>query len=373
MMNKIRVVIAGGGTGGHIYPALAIASGLLSRYEAEILYLGVQNSLEERLAKAAGYDFCQISAAPLAGSFRRTIKAVSQNLIGCKQAKKIIKEFRADLVIGTGGYVAAPVVLAGTKLKIPTLIHEQNAFPGRANTYLSSKVDRVCLTFEAAKEHFPQSAKTVLTGLPVRRAVLEASKDEALKFFNFSADQQVVLITGGSQGSKAINTAALSALPRLLKRDIQIIFLTGIKNFDEVQGQLKVLNIFNNQHLQIMPYLDKMEYALAAADLAVGRAGASFISELLARGIPSVLVPYPFAAGNHQQENASSLEKQGAAVLLKENAIKEQTLGDLLEMLLADRQKLYKMSAAAAKMGEGDALQKILSVCHELLAAQKRN
>ncbi|MEG1500705.1 MAG: undecaprenyldiphospho-muramoylpentapeptide beta-N-acetylglucosaminyltransferase [Clostridiales bacterium] len=364
---KLKAVITGGGTGGHIYPALAIAQGLKEVMGAEILYLGGKDTMENRLAPLAGFKFSPVDCRGLQGLSWQSIKALYHNLKGQKEAKIILQAFTPDIVIGTGGYVAAPVVLAAAALGIPSMIHEQNAFPGKANRLLSRKVDRVCLTFTAAGKHFPAKSKMTLTGLPVRQEILLAQREASLQKLGLRDDKPVFLITGGSQGARTINDAVVPAMEELLAAGLQVVHITGPKNYASVRQKLAKTGVFDYKGLILLPYLDKIESALAAADLVLARAGASFLSEMLCRGLPGILIPYPYAAGNHQEENARSLQEAGAALIIKDNCLNKESLLAHVLFLLKDRQKLTEMSAAARALAMPDALDNILKIAEELI------
>ncbi len=364
--SSLRVVISGGGTGGHIYPALAIAQGLKEAAGADILYMGCPSSMESRLAAQAGLKFAPVEARALRGKSLKTLMALASNWRGAGQAKKLLKAYKPHLIIGTGGYGAAPVLFAGGGLGIPIIIHEQNAYPGLANRFLSRYADLVLLTFADAKEYFPKKTKFALTGLPVRKSIMEADKSQALEKLGLSPLKPVLLAAGGSQGSKSINSAVVGALPGLLEAGLQIILVCGEKNYTQINKDLKDKGILDQNGIVLVSYSDDMEILLAAADLALARAGASFIAELLIRGLPAILIPYPFAAANHQELNAQSLERAGAAILIKDNELSPQTLIKAVLPLIEDRKSLAKMAACSAGLAKPKALEDIISLALEL-------
>jgi len=363
-MKQLRIVVSGGGTGGHIYPALAIAQGLMDAAPTQILYMGSQNSMEERLCHEVGLPFFAIEAKGL----RRSLKAIGDlcvNYRGMRQARKKIKEFTPDLVIGTGGFASAPVVHAASQLKIPTMIHEQNAYPGVANRFLAQDAAAVCLTFEAAAENF--HARTILlTGLPVRKSILETSREAARVYFSLDDTKPVLLVCGGSQGARTLNRALEKSWQPILAAGWRIIHITGKKNYQEVCQAADKKGLDLKSGLIILPYLDKMEYGLAIADLVVGRAGASFLAEVMCKGIPSVLVPYPHASGNHQMMNARAMEENGAAVLIANALCNGETLTKTLMGLFADQEKREHMSQAALKMAKPEALDNLVEIALRL-------
>ena len=366
-MKKIRIAISGGGTGGHIYPALAILDSLSQMAEIKVLYLGSANSQEEKRAVNLAIPFQRVKARGLS---RRSPKIVWQMLVnyqGFWQAKRILKNFSPNLVVGTGGYVAAPVLRAAISLGLPTLIHEQNAYPGLANKMLAPKVSRVCLTFQAAAPHFRRQDNLVVTGLPVRRVIMEAKREEAWERLGFSPGHPLLLITGGSQGAQRLNRVATAAYRGLLDQGWQILHLTGEAGYEEALAAAKSQDLAKESRLSIRPYLEEMEYALALADLVLSRAGASFISELLCRGLPAILVPYPYAAGDHQRYNARALEEKGAALVIEDEELTASTFLVIAGGLLVDEERRQAMSAASCGMGNPLAGERIAELILELV------
>ena len=359
--------VSGGGTGGHIYPALAIAKGLAETAGAEILYVGGHDSLEERLAGQAGFRFFPVQAAAVSGRSLKAVGAFYKNWQGLQEAKKLLKEFKPQLVIGTGGYVEVPVVLGATQMRIPTLLHEQNAYPGLANRFLSRRVDLVCLAFDNAGKYFHRNTNLALTGLPVRKEILEAKREDGLTFFGLDGKKPVFLIVGGSQGAKALNDAMAEIWQDLLDRGIQIIQITGPNNYQEMKEKAVKKGLESASGLLLLPYLDQMEKALAVADLVLSRSGASFLAELVSRGIPSILVPYPFAAANHQFINACSLEQAGAAIVIENDTLNGDVLLDAVGSLINNKERLIKMAAASAGMGAPNALANIVGLAIKLM------
>jgi len=359
----MKAVISGGGTGGHIYPALAIAEYLRAR-GAEILYMGCAASAEARLAEARGFAFFPVEAAGLHRRSPRMLKDLVRNYRGLRQARRVIADVAPDIVIGTGGYGAAPVVKAAQQLKVPTLLHEQNAFPGLANRYLARNADAICLTFGAAAGALPHAERQQLTGLPIRERILTATREEARRFFHLPAEDQApcLLITGGSAGAASINRAAAAAWTRLLDQGYRIIHLCGKEKHFELRQRCP-----QHPRLLLLPYLDEMEYALALADLAVARAGASFLAEAAARGLPTVLIPYPYAANDHQRYNARTFADQGAAVLIEDRELSGPLLAETVAGLLENRSQMERMSAQARTLAVPDALERIARAIEGIL------
>ncbi|ATW28507.1 undecaprenyldiphospho-muramoylpentapeptide beta-N-acetylglucosaminyltransferase [Candidatus Formimonas warabiya] len=360
----MRIIITGGGTGGHIYPALAIAKGLQNKIrEAEILYVGTKKGLEAEIVPKAGLPFQTISVEGLSRPFSyRTLASVFKACKGCWEGWHILRAFRPHVVIGTGGYVCGPLVFAAATLGIPTLLHEQNAVPGLTNRILARLVDGICVTFEDSLKYFPAKEKVHLTGLPVRQEIMGMERLTGIKALGLSANKTTIVVTGGSRGARSLNLAMSRAYGKLLQRDqVQFYHITGPGGYEEMLSFLAQENISldGRENLRIVPYLYEMEYALAAADIIVGRAGASFLSEIMLRGLPSVLVPYPYAAANHQEYNARSLEKKGAAKMVLDQELEQGKLFTALEEIINNVSLRAEMAEAAKGMGKINALDEI--------------
>ena len=370
----MRFVIAGGGTGGHIYPALAIARALERQdATATILFVGTGHGLESELVPHAGYPLQTIH---LYGFQRRISWRNLQNVFwtvrSLWEVRKILREFRPDAVIGTGGYVCGPVVWSAASAGIPTLIQEQNAFPGVTNRILSRVVDVAAVGYpEAAPKFAGHKARVVVTGNPVREDLLQETREESCRHFGLRPELPVLLITGGSQGARSINQAALAVHRRWAgKKEVQILHITGQTDYNNIIHTLQAegLPIHNGEAGRIVvPYLHEMPKALAAARLVVSRAGAIGLAELTLRGIPAILIPYPFASENHQEINARALEKNGAAVVIRDSELTGELLTATVEKLIADSEKLRSMAAAAAAMGTPRAADEIAALVFDLL------
>lgn len=373
-VRQLRFVVTGGGTGGHIYPALAIARGLKEKYPgAEILYIGRAGGLEADLVPRAGFPFRSIQVA---GLKRRptpaNLLAVWQAGRGLLTARRILKEFKPAVVVGTGGYVCGPVVLAAALQGIATLIHEQNALPGLTNRLLAPLVDCVALTFAEGRRYFPRRARLTVTGLPVRPEVLSCCREEARRVLGIPPGARMILSFGGSQGAASINKAMVEVLQAFAGRtDMCFLHVTGPAHYQDFLNHLpeRGLGAPENGNITIVPYLYDMPRALAAADVAVCRAGAATLAELTVLGLPAVLIPYPFASGNHQEFNARSLEKKGAALVIKDRELSGQLLTRCLEVILSRPEKLAAMAGACRSLGRPRALQDILDLVAELAGA----
>lgn len=364
----MKAVITGGGTGGHIYPALAVAEELKKR-GWDILYLGSEHRMEAEIVPKAGFDFKKISVRPLPRKISpKIISSLFYNTKAFFKAFKLIRDFKADIVIGTGGFVAGPVVLAGALLRKKTLIHEQNAYPGITNKILSKVVDKVCLNFSEAAEYLNvDQEKIVITGNPVRPRILNVDQQQAYKELDLKAELKTILITGGSLGAEVINQNVMEIYKYALVNKIQILHLCGRKNYIKVVEQLKEKNIDPQDSLiKIIDYLDEMEYALAAADLIIARAGATGLAEITSCAKASILIPFAAAAENHQLVNAQALEKNKAAVVIEESELNENLLLKKVKNIIEDENKLKAMASAAASMSQKKSLTNIINVIKNL-------
>ncbi|WP_027339302.1 undecaprenyldiphospho-muramoylpentapeptide beta-N-acetylglucosaminyltransferase [Halonatronum saccharophilum] len=368
----MKVLISGGGTGGHIYPGLAIAKAIEERYEgAEILFVGTEIGLESDIIPKSGYKLktIKVSGLPRKVSFK-LVKSVLESGLGFIQAKRIIKSFKPNIVIGTGGYVCGPVVLAASLKKVPTLIHEQNVYPGITNKLLARFVDKVALSNIDAKKYFCSPQKVELTGNPIRGEILTKDKAESYKDLNLDKDRKVILAFGGSRGAKSINESLLYLYPQIRNSNLQLLHITGKEGFDEVKDKALELgiNIEDQGNIKVKPYLYKMSAALKVADLVISRAGATALAEITACGIPSILIPYPYAAENHQEHNARSLEKKGAAKVILDKDLTGEGLSSIVNMILEDEKKLLQMSKTSKDLGQPHAIDNLIALVEELVS-----
>ncbi|MDE6227131.1 MAG: undecaprenyldiphospho-muramoylpentapeptide beta-N-acetylglucosaminyltransferase [Muribaculaceae bacterium] len=350
MRRPLRVIVSGGGTGGHIFPALSIADELRNRYGAEILFVGAENRMEMTRVPEAGY---KIIGLPVAGFFR---KKIWKNLGVLKKlwksmgmAKKIISDFRPDIVIGVGGYASGPTLKAAQKAGIPTLIQEQNSFAGVTNKLLAKKAEKICVAYEGMDRFFP-SDRIVMTGNPIRSSLLQnsLSKKEARESFGLDPERPTVLVVGGSLGALTVNESLEKGLRTLTDHGIQVIWQTG-KNF----GNRGTETAKGMKGTVVTPFISNMAAAYRSADLVVSRAGAGSISELQALGKPCVLVPSPNVAEDHQTFNARALSDHGAAVLVRDADARE-TLVDTVLSLMKDPARRKEMSEKISAMALTD-------------------
>lgn len=368
----MKFILTGGGTGGHIYPALAIARGLLEKYPgSEIMFVGTSKGLEADIVPREGFDFKTITVEGLPRKLSpQVIKTGWKLLKGLVQARKIIKGFNPDIVIGTGGYVCGPVMMMSALMGFSTVIHEQNAYPGITNKILARFVDKVLVTFPESKKYFPQKTYKKVTGLPVRKEILTINRDEGIKNLNLNPGKLVVLVFGGSRGARSINTAMVDIIKAYQNRDnVQILHITGQYDYQETLTRLENqgIQLELNGDITIKPYVYNMEDALAAADVVVCRAGATTIAEINAKGIPGILIPYPYAAENHQEYNARALEKAGAAILIKDRELNSQTLKNVLDELMDNKKELIKMKNKSKGLGKPNALADIINEVAEII------
>lgn len=367
-VEEMRILITGGGTGGHIYPGLAIAKNLKARNEKiEILFVGTNKGLEKDIVPKEGIPFETITVEGLTRKISLTsVKTGLKLLKGLWQSRSIIRDFQPTLVIGTGGYVCGPVVATAAWQGIPTLIHEQNAFPGITNRFLAKWVKKIAITYQESSKYFPAN-KTILTGNPVRPEVILAKREEALAKFGLDPAKKTVLVFGGSRGARSINEAMFQGKEVLAREGkLQIIHVTGQEDFAWISGQ-KSMEEVRLGNLIIKPYLYNMPEALAAADLLVCRAGATTLAELTVRGLPSILIPYPYATDNHQEYNARSLERQDAAVVLLDKELSAQSLTENILDLIKDENRLNSMAQRSKSMGKPEAAQTIVDCLYSLL------
>lgn len=365
----MKIVVSGGGTGGHIYPALALIREIQKETnDAEFLYIGTDKGLESKIVTREKIPFKSIHIT----GFKRklsfdNVKTVLRFLKGVRESKRMLKEFNADVVIGTGGYVCGPVVYAAAKLGIPTIIHEQNSVPGLTNKFLSRYVDRVAVCFNEAKSFFP-SEKVVLTGNPRASEVIGKDGIKGRLSAGLKTNIPVVLIVGGSRGARPINEAVLKSLTELGGKPYQILYVTGDVHYEEVRKEVELIGNPNN--VVIKPFIHNMPEVLAGTDLTVARSGATTLAELTSLGIPSILIPSPYVTNNHQEKNARALSDHGAAEILLEKELTAKKLVDHIDQIMADNQKLKDMKKSAQFLGIPDAAKKLYNLMEELVRAK---
>lgn len=332
-MKPLKVILSGGGTGGHIFPAVAIANEIKKLVpHVEILFVGALGKMEMEKVPNAGY---KIVGVPIAGIQRKltlaNLKLPFLIIRSLLKTKRIIKDFKPDVVVGTGGYASGPLLRAATNNHIPTLLHEGNSYAGITNKILSKKATKVCVAYEGMEKFFPKE-KIILTGNPVRQDIqdIKNKKNEALSFFKLSPNKKTILVIGGSLGARTINEAMGSSLQNLVDQNIQLLWQTGKTYYTTALEQAKP---FSNNAIYPLEFISRMDLAYAAADVVISRAGASSISELCNIGMPSILVPSPNVAEDHQTKNAMALVNKNAAMLIKDSEAREKLVTTAIALL----------------------------------------
>lgn len=366
MQQSIKVIIAGGGTGGHVFPAIAIAKALKKMpINTRILFVGAKGRLEMTKVPAAGFH---IIGMPVSGLQRRlTWKnlLVPFKLINSMiRSRNIIKRFRPHVVIGVGGYASGPVVREAARQGVPTLIQEQNSYPGLTNRLLAKKAEKICVAYEGMEKYF-QPSKIYLTGNPVRQDILDLTGkyELAMSYFGLSKDKPVLLVTGGSQGARSINEAVEKNIALFLSNNIQVIWQTGTTYLNKALGLAESLN---TSGVYIHAFIDKMDLAFAAADVVVSRAGAIAVSEICAVKKPAILIPSPNVADDHQTKNAMALVHNHAAILIKDQDAGDQ-LGQQVLDLIMDEEKKHRLTEKIASLAYRDAADVIAGVAIGLI------
>ena len=366
--NNKHYLVSGGGTGGHIFPALSIANEIRRRYpEAEILFVGAEGRMEMERVPAAGYE---IKGLPVCGFDRkhllRNVKVLFKLWKSIRLAKKILKAFKPDIAIGVGGYASGPMLKAAQKKGIPTLLQEQNSYAGVTNKLLAKNAKRICVAYEGMERFFPED-KIVLTGNPVRRNLLEcnATQEEARKAMGIDPEKATILIIGGSLGARTVNESIIGGLEKLgaAADDVQVVWQTG-KFYDqqckEALAKSGVKNVIQ------MPFISNMDMAYRAADLVISRAGASSISELQLLGKPSILVPSPNVAEDHQTKNALALANRDAAIMVTDAEAPEK-LVDAMLATVNDEDKLHSLSANVLRMALLNSAERIVDEVEKII------
>jgi len=361
-----KFIISGGGTGGHIYPAVAIANELKARYpDAEFLFVGAKDRMEMEKVPQAGYSIkgLWISGLQRSLSFKNLMfpfKLISSLLA----SKKILKSFQPDIAIGTGGYASAPLLKVASNKGIPCLIQEQNSHAGITNKWLSNKVKSICVAYEGMEQFFP-SKKIKLTGNPVRQDLLniDSKRKEAFGFFNLNPDKKTLLVLGGSLGAKKINELIYTSLSFFSSLDMQVIWQCGSFYFETYRDK-------GDDNVQVHDFLGKMDLAYAAADIIISRAGALSVSELCLVGKPVIFIPSPNVTEDHQTKNALAISKKNASLLLKESELKEKFKSEFMSLVSSEERQL-ELSKNIKSLGKPNAAKEIVVEIEKLLKAEK--
>jgi UDP-N-acetylglucosamine--N-acetylmuramyl-(pentapeptide) pyrophosphoryl-undecaprenol N-acetylglucosamine transferase len=358
-----HILVAGGGTGGHLYPALAIADEIKKlQPKAEFLFVGTKGKIEARVVPQRGYAFRTIW---ISGFHRRlTIDNLLfplKVLISLVQSFFVIRQFRPHIVVGTGGYVCGPVLFIASIMKIPTVIHESNSYPGITTRMLATRATRIFIAFDDAKRWLKRTDHATLIGTPTREILGAVSQTASREFFRIDQNKKTLLVFGGSLGAASINDAVLETLDSLLNEGVQFIWQTGQRDFERIRGA-----IGNKSIGWLGVFIDRMECAYGAADLVVCRAGATTLAELTRVGKPAIIIPYPYAAGDHQTHNARSLAEAGAAVIIA-NRDARQKLKSVALDLLSNPGRLLNMAKISARLGRPEAGREIAATILEMI------
>lgn len=362
----MKVIIAAAGTAGHINPGLAIANKIRNEERnSKIIFIGTTRGLENDLVPRAGYELKTIEAYGLSKRISiDNIKKMYKTLKGYGEAKKIIQEFKPDVVIGTGGYICGATISVAYKLKIPTLLHESNAFPGKAIKLLSKKTNTILVSFEDAIPRIKNAKNIVYTGTPIKIKKQEYTinqKIEIIEDMGLSKTKPIILVFGGSQGAKKINEALIEIIKEKLNKNYQIIWATGPKQYDEIREELEdsKISINNAKDIKIVPYIYNMEEIMNCVDIIVSRSGAMTITEISNLGKPSILIPLPNVSHNHQLYNAKVLEEVGAANIILDNELEGKKLNNAIERIVLNKNVMQEMEKNALKRATSNAEDKI--------------
>ncbi len=362
----MRVIIAAAGTGGHINPGIAIANKIKEKEKnSEIMFIGTERGIENDLVPRAGYELKTIEAYGI--SKKISLKTISNNIKtikGFAQAKKIIKEFKPDVVIGTGGYICGGTISEAHKLGIPTVIHESNAYPGKATKFLSKKLDKILLGFADAKKYFKDQEKVVVTGTPTKvkkQELTETDKEKILGALGLSKDIPTILVFGGSQGAKAINDAMIPLIEKHKNKNYQIIWSVGQKQYNIIKEEMsqKEIDINKIEKVKVVPYIYNMSEIMNAIDIIVARSGAMTITEIALVEKPAIFIPLPSMSANRQIDNAKVLENLGAARIILNEEVNSENLSKTIDEMLEEPEKLKQMGKNAKKIAQYNVEEKI--------------
>lgn len=357
MKQNPRIIVSGGGTGGHIFPAVSIANAIKSKMpNAEILFVGAEGRMEMERVPAAGY---KIVGLPISGfdrkSMLKNVKVLVRLVKSLLKARKIIREFKPDVAVGVGGYASGAALRAANNAGVPTLLQEQNSYAGVTNKLLAKKAARICVAYDGMERFFPKD-KIILTGNPVRQNLTAVvDKAEAYKFFGFEPNKPVILVVGGSLGARTVNNSIANYLQQIADADVQVLWQTG-KIY--IEGAKKSAEPFISSKLVVTDFVSRMDYAYAIADLVISRAGASSISELCLLQKPCILIPSPNVAEDHQTKNAMALATKDAAIMIADKDAVKELVPTALN-LVTDKKKLTDLSENIAKLAQHDSADRI--------------
>jgi UDP-N-acetylglucosamine--N-acetylmuramyl-(pentapeptide) pyrophosphoryl-undecaprenol N-acetylglucosamine transferase len=361
----VRVVLTGGGTGGHIYPALSVAECLNGH---DLLYVGTADGPEAQVVPQTGLEFQTVPSRKLSRRISPgAIAALAVSGWGVARAVSLLRSWRPDVVLGTGGYASAGIMFAAALLRIPTIVHEANVVPGRVNRLLANLCTRIALTYEASERYFPRG-KTVVTGLPVRPELLAADSGRARLQYGLDPEVPTLLVSGGSGGAQTLNRAVIAALPELLRQGWQVVHQTGRTHIEKVRAETEGAG----DRYHPVAYVDDMPSLLTGATVILCRGGSSTLAEVTAVGLPAIVVPYPYAVADHQTANAAALSEAGAAVVLKDAELDGERLMSELAGLNEAPDRLSRMRDASRSLGKPDAARKVANLVLEIARGASR-
>lgn len=374
----MKVIVSAAGTAGHINPAIAISNKIREKEpNSEIIFIGTNRGLENDLVPRSGYELKRIEAYGLKKEISiQNLKHILHTIKSKKEVQKIIEDFQPDIVVGTGGYICGPVFLAALSKKIPTVLHESNAYPGKAVKFLAKNVDCVLVGFEEAKEKLQDAKKVVVTGNPTKTKKLIISQNEKKKILEslgIKNELPIVLVFGGSQGAQKINEAIIDLVKQKLNQDYQIIWATGQSQYDIVKESFEnsTMSMKNLKNVKAVPYIYNMEELINVADLVICRSGAMTITELAICSKPAIFVPLPSNSANRQEDNARVLEKLGAAKIILNDELTGKRLSEEIDDVIKDETKLVQMGKAANKIAPHDVEEKIYEEIKKVLKCVK--
>jgi len=361
-----RLIISGGGTGGHIFPAIAIANGFKERHpDADILFVGAKGRMEMSRVPEAGYKIIGLWISGLQRKLTLSNLLLPVKLmVSYLRAMVIVRRFKPDAVVGTGGYASGPMMIAATRSKIPTVIQEQNSFAGLANKQVADKVNKVCVAYDGMEKYFP-APKIVVTGNPVRKDILgvQGKEQQGRVHFGFETSHRTLLIIGGSLGSRTINESVLGGIDKLIDAGVQVIWQTGKAYHEVING---ALGKFDRRKIRLFDFLKEMDLAYAAADVVISRSGALAVSELCIAGKPCILVPSPNVAEDHQTKNAMALVEKDAAVIVSDKDARSKLVDEALKLLF-DEHRAKKLSSNIALLARPQATEDIVKEIERLI------
>lgn len=355
----MKVILAGSATGGHIYPAIAIADKIKRKNpDAEILFISAKKELGSTIVSDNGYRSRHINIQGLnRRNMLKNISVVKDYAVSGHQVRKILKQFNPDIVIGTGGYVSAPVLKEAKRKGIPAFLHEQNVVSGLSNKMAQKYVDKIFVAFEEGKSQFKDPDKVVVTGNPIRKGFITSGAIDYRKRLGVDDKDFAILIFGGSNGAERINAVTVELLKKISdEKDVNVFFITGRRQYWDVLEELKQSGVYDNRRFHIIEYTEVIHEFFAASDLIVGRSGALTVSEITACGKPSILIPSPNVTGNHQYYNAKPLEDAGASIIIDESDLTGDSLYSKIMALKNNREKINEMAEASSKMGRLDSV-----------------